>query len=111
MSGIKLISVGTNKWQFADPVHASKACRLLGTTSEELSQAIWDYPVSPTKSQAQTDKDKMFTGTEALEGFVIGLYSEVVTVVNGLINKQVILLSIFTIVFVAVDELLVANVY
>ncbi|KAK6641884.1 hypothetical protein RUM44_013604 [Polyplax serrata] len=81
------VRVGTNKWQFADPVHASRACRLMGTTTEELSQVLWDGPPSPTRTPSPAEKDKIVTGAEALEGFVVGLYSEVVNVVNNLLNR------------------------
>lgn len=81
------MTVGTNKWQFADPVHSSRACRLLGTTSEELSQTLWDSPGSPSRTPSPTDRDKPVTGYEALEGFVAGLYAELVNVVNSLVNR------------------------
>lgn len=59
----------------------------MGTTTEELSQVLWDGPPSPTRTPSPAEKDKIVTGAEALEGFVVGLYSEVVNVVNNLLNR------------------------
>lgn len=94
------ISVGTNsRWQFNHPVAAQRAAKCLGTTVEELSRAIFTQGVStPTsavrstyRNTSPTDSSKSigdeFTGLDALEGFVVGLYVEVFNLVGSYINR------------------------
>lgn len=75
------VLVETNKWQFANFVHASWACRLLGITTEELNQFLWP------DSELLLDKDNPKIGEEAIEGFAVSLYGELVEIINCLINR------------------------
>lgn len=92
---------GSNgKWQFSHPMAAQRAARCLGTTAEELSQTIFTQGVpAPTsvvrntyRTASPTDANKTvlieeFTGLDALEGFVVGLYVEVFNMVGSYINR------------------------
>lgn len=74
---------------------ASRAGRLLGATCEELAAALWDLPLSPARSgTASPIHQNAVQGADALEGFVLGLYAELVNVINAIINRSV--LSIVT---------------
>ncbi|XP_077996224.1 unconventional myosin-XVIIIa-like isoform X2 [Glandiceps talaboti] len=87
---------GSARAQFAKPSEAQKAATLLGTTVEELARSIF-HPSSLTGTPTRTspyrtgspgDKgDHAMNAMESLEGMVMGLYSEVVGAVIGLINR------------------------
>ncbi|KAK6192213.1 hypothetical protein SNE40_003722 [Patella caerulea] len=89
-----------NKAQFARPAAAQKAASLLGTTSEELSRSIFSPPGSSTLTRNTSmrvpnanDRNSIngevtSPALEALEGFVIGLYSDVFNAVISLINRS-----------------------
>lgn len=79
---------------------AQRAARCLGTTVEELSRTIFTQNTqTPTnvvrssyKSVSPTDGNKNiigeeFTGLDALEGFVVGLYVEVFNLIASYINR------------------------
>jgi len=71
-----------------EPASASRAGRLLGATCEELAAAIWDTPMSPSRTgSASPNPINSVQGAEALDGFVVGLYAEIVNVVNAIINR------------------------
>lgn len=95
-----LISVGnSNRYQFVNPQAAQKAANLLGTTPEELSRVIFgsasggmvtpNAPRQPFRTPSPTDRglERDVSGLEALEGLIIGLYSEVFNAVASMINK------------------------
>lgn len=90
----------TSKWQFAHPIAAQRAARCLGTTVEELARAIFAQNTqtssnivrSSYKSVSPTDANKNligeeFTGVDALEGFVVGLYTELFNLIASFINR------------------------
>ncbi|XP_070572199.1 unconventional myosin-XVIIIa-like isoform X2 [Ptychodera flava] len=86
---------GSAKAQFGNPSEAQKAATLLGTSQEELARAIF-HPSSltstPTRAPFRTGSpsekgDQSLNAMEALEGMVMGLYSEVVSAVVGLVNR------------------------
>jgi myosin-18 len=90
----------SGKWQFGHPVAAQRAARCLGTTVEELSRTIFtqhsqtstNVARSSYKNVSPTDGSKNiiseeFTGLDALEGFVVGLYVEVFNLVASYINR------------------------
>ncbi|XP_065201687.1 unconventional myosin-XVIIIa isoform X3 [Planococcus citri] len=96
--------VGTNsRWQFNNPAAAQRAAKCLGTTVEELSRAIFTQGVStptsvirntyrntsPTDSTKSLGSGDEFTGLDALEGFVVGLYVEVFNLVGSYINRNI----------------------
>nr|XP_022343136.1 unconventional myosin-XVIIIa-like isoform X2 [Crassostrea virginica] len=86
-----------NKPQFARPAAALKASQLMGITQEELARQIFASGGSSTLSRSTSmrgspaDKGQSDFNTnamEALEGFVIGLYSAVFNAVVSLINRS-----------------------
>ncbi|KAF7266682.1 hypothetical protein GWI33_020014 [Rhynchophorus ferrugineus] len=90
-----------NRYQFANPQCAQKAAALLGTTVEELSRVIFglasggmvtpSQPRAPFRTPSPTDKglEREAVGLEAVEGIVMGLYSEVFNCVANLINRAI----------------------
>ncbi|XP_048747756.2 unconventional myosin-XVIIIa-like isoform X4 [Ostrea edulis] len=92
-----------NKPQFARPAAAMKASQLIGITQEELARQIFSSGGSSTLSRSTSmrinrpiggspaDKgqgDFNTNAMEALEGFVIGLYSAVFNAIVSLINRS-----------------------
>ncbi|XP_052072228.1 unconventional myosin-XVIIIa-like isoform X4 [Mytilus californianus] len=85
-----------NKPQFAKPGSAQKAASLLGLSSEELLRQIFSSSGSSTltrgastrSSPAHKQEEGLTNAIEALEGFVIGLYSDVFNAVVSLINRS-----------------------
>ncbi len=85
---------GANKApQFARPQAAQRAAQCLGTTLEDLSRAVFQ-PGQTSSSGALNRKLRPSSaesappdGTEALEGFAVGLYQEVFNALVFLINR------------------------
>lgn len=107
----------SQRWQFASPQAASRAAFLLGVPVEELARVLFGSGSSGSASTPQSGSPSSgpgtggraayrtpspspsersvsagldrgeFTGVEALEGFVVGLYSEVFGAVGALINR------------------------
>ena len=85
-----------NKAQFAKPGAAQKAAALLGLPVEELLRQVFSSSGSGTltrvasvrSSPASKQEDGHTNAIEALEGFVIGLYSDVFNAVVSLINRS-----------------------
>ncbi|KAL3271771.1 hypothetical protein HHI36_022241 [Cryptolaemus montrouzieri] len=89
-----------NKYQFANPQAAQRACTLLGTTVEELSRILFgsgsggmvtpNAPRAPFRTPSPIDKglDREAVGMEAIEGIIIGLYSELFSCVVHLLNRS-----------------------
>lgn len=93
---VKTGNASQTRWQFARVECAERAATLLGTSVEELSRVIFSSTFSngtantgrpALRTPSPTDQSKDVTGIEALEGFLIGLYSEVFHCVAALINK------------------------
>ncbi|XP_076627599.1 unconventional myosin-XVIIIa isoform X2 [Colletes latitarsis] len=96
------VKVGTSsqsRWQFAKVECAEKAATLLGTTVEELIRIVFSpngggagtpntsRPALRTPSPTEQSKD--ITGFDALEGLLIGLYSEIFHCIAALINRSI----------------------
>ncbi|XP_025090259.1 unconventional myosin-XVIIIa-like isoform X3 [Pomacea canaliculata] len=90
-----------NKFQFTRPAPAQRAASLLGTTTEELARCIFTAGGTSTLSRSTSfrvnsalDKtgyhaaDTNTSVTEALEAFLVGLYSDVLNAVVSLINRS-----------------------
>ena len=89
----------SNRYQFSNPQSAQRAANLLGTTVEELSRVIFgsssggmvtpNTPRQPFRTPSPTERglEKEVSGSEALEGIVMGFYSEIFNVVASLVNK------------------------
>ncbi|ESO91677.1 hypothetical protein LOTGIDRAFT_163407 [Lottia gigantea] len=91
-----------NKAQFTRPAAAQKAASLLGTTAEDLARSIFNPPSNSTLSRSTSMRlsngvdrgSPMVNGEvvspaiETLEGFVIGLYSDVFNAVVSIINRS-----------------------
>ncbi|XP_076453173.1 unconventional myosin-XVIIIa-like [Babylonia areolata] len=102
--GVAGATKGThNKFQFSRPAAAQKAASLLGTTPEELARSIFTQGAASSTSLTRSaslrvpggmDKagyqtvDAYTSVTEALEAFVIGLYSDAFNAVVSLINRS-----------------------
>ncbi|XP_014213237.1 unconventional myosin-XVIIIa isoform X2 [Copidosoma floridanum] len=99
------VKVGTgsqSRWQFARVEGAEKAASLLGTSVEELSRLLFSSngpgsvgapsaaPRTPAlRTPSPTEQSKDVTGLDALEGLLVGLYSEVFHCVAALVNKSI----------------------
>ncbi|CAG9770131.1 unnamed protein product [Ceutorhynchus assimilis] len=91
----------SNRYQFSSPQSAQRAASLLGTTSEELSRVVFglasggmvtpNQPRAPFRTPSPTDKglEREAVGIEAVEGIVMGLYSEVFNCIANLINRSI----------------------
>lgn len=85
-----------NKPQFAKPGSAQKAAALLGLPVEELLRQVFTSSGSGTltrsasvrSSPASKQEEGHTNAIEALEGFVIGLYSDAFNAVVSLINRS-----------------------
>jgi len=90
-------SGNNNKGQFARPAGAQKAASLLGISVEELARNIFSSSGTATlgrtasvrNSPADKNAEAATTAMEALEGFVIGLYSDVFNAIVSMINRSV----------------------
>ncbi|GAB1602168.1 unconventional myosin-XVIIIa-like isoform X2 [Argonauta hians] len=94
------IKGNNNKTQFAKPAAAQRAASLLGIKVEELARTI--FSPSATSSGTLTRSASMrisnaadrhagdagSSSTDALEGFLTGLYTELFSVLVGLINRS-----------------------
>ncbi|KAL5016328.1 hypothetical protein ScPMuIL_005917 [Solemya velum] len=91
------IKGNNNKSQFARPAASQKAATLLGISVEELARQI--FTSSGTGSLSRTTSMRVSSprdatleantsGIENLEGFIIGLYSDVFNAVVSLINRS-----------------------
>ena len=74
---------------FAKPNFAQKAAHCLGITTEDLSRAIFQGSVSSgtLNRRHKNEATAIPDGLEAMEGFVVGLYSEAFSVLLSLINR------------------------
>ncbi|EFN88578.1 Myosin-XVIIIa [Harpegnathos saltator] len=96
---VKAGTSSQSRWQFARVECAEKAANLLGTTVEELSRVVFSSngggagtPSTPRpalRTPSPTEQGKDVTGLDALEGLLVGLYSEVFHCVAALINKSI----------------------
>ncbi|ELT98778.1 hypothetical protein CAPTEDRAFT_191825 [Capitella teleta] len=95
--GVAGVTKGPNqKNQFARPGAAQRAAHCLGCSAEELSRNVFQATQTlQTKSSFRGTPDKSpsrsvdtLSGIECLEGFVIGLYSEVFSALLSLINRS-----------------------
>ncbi|XP_070161232.1 unconventional myosin-XVIIIa isoform X1 [Polyergus mexicanus] len=96
---VKAGTSSQSRWQFAKVECAEKAANLLGTTVEELSRIVFSSngggagtPSTPRpalRTPSPTEQGKDVTGLDALEGLLIGLYSEVFHCIAALINKSI----------------------
>lgn len=105
---VKSGTTSQSRWQFARVECAERAATLLGSSVEELSRAVFapfnsntNGTAGPNSSSTQnaprpalrtpspTDQSgkDVFMGIDALEGFLIGMYSEIFHCVAALINK------------------------
>ncbi|KAL6267616.1 hypothetical protein P5V15_000691 [Pogonomyrmex californicus] len=98
-SAMKAGTSSQSRWQFARVECAEKAANLLGTTVEELSRVVFSTngggagtPSTPRpalRTPSPTEQGKDVMGLDALEGLLVGLYSEVFHCVAALINKSI----------------------
>ncbi|KAI4495079.1 hypothetical protein M0804_001280 [Polistes exclamans] len=98
-SAVKAGTTSQSRWQFARVECAEKAANLLGTSVEELSRIIFscngggagtpNTPRPALRTPSPTEQSRDVTGLDALEGLLIGLYSEVFHCVAALINKSI----------------------
>ncbi|KAK2587454.1 hypothetical protein KPH14_003162 [Odynerus spinipes] len=96
---VKAGTSSQSRWQFARVECAERAANLLGTTVEELSRIVFssngggagtpNTPRPALRTPSPTEQSKDVTGLDALEGLLIGLYSEVFHCVAALINKSI----------------------
>lgn len=99
---VKAGTSSQSRWQFARVECAEKAANLLGTTVEELSRIVFSCngggagtPSTPRpalRTPSPTEQSKDIMGLDALEGLLIGLYSEIFHCVAALINRYVLFL-------------------
>ncbi|XP_063988212.1 unconventional myosin-XVIIIa isoform X1 [Diachasmimorpha longicaudata] len=93
-------SSSQGRWQFARVDCAERAANLLGTTVEELSRIVFSTSGGsnggtpnggrPTlRTPSPTDSGKDTPGLDALEGLLVGLYSEIFHCIAALINKSI----------------------
>ncbi|XP_046735172.1 unconventional myosin-XVIIIa isoform X1 [Diprion similis] len=94
---VKAGTSSQSRWQFARVECAERAATLLGTSVEELSRVVFSSNSSggtPNNSRTtmrtpSPEHTKDITGLEALEGLLVGLYSEVFHCVAALINRSI----------------------
>lgn len=93
---VKAGTSSQSRWQFARVECAERAATLLGTSVEELSRIVFSCnggggtpnTARPNLRTPSPEQTKDVTGLEALEGLLIGLYSEVFHCVAALINRS-----------------------
>ncbi|KAI4494455.1 hypothetical protein M0802_008947 [Mischocyttarus mexicanus] len=98
-SAVRTGITSQSRWQFARVECAEKAANLLGTSVEELSRIIFssngggagtpNTPRPALRTPSPTEQSRDVTGLDALEGLLIGLYSEVFHCIAALINKSI----------------------
>ncbi|XP_025836793.1 unconventional myosin-XVIIIa isoform X2 [Agrilus planipennis] len=100
-AGATKAGISNSRYQFLNPQSAQRAAYLLGTTVEELSRLIFGLPSgslgtpstprAPFRTPSPIEKgiDRDVVGLEALEGMVVGLYSELFNAVISLINRSI----------------------
>ncbi|KAJ2940221.1 hypothetical protein O0L34_g11788 [Tuta absoluta] len=81
------------KYQFASGGCATRAAKLLGVGAEDLARAIFSsVPTSPQGNNnlrtPSPSNEKEVTGSEALDAFVSGLYSETFNIIAALVNRS-----------------------
>ncbi|XP_012280974.1 unconventional myosin-XVIIIa isoform X2 [Orussus abietinus] len=95
---VKAGTSSQSRWQFARVECAERAATLLGTSVEELSRVVFSCnggggtPSTPRpalRTPSPTEQSKDVTGLDALEGLLVGLYSEVFHCVAALINRSI----------------------
>lgn len=98
---VKAGTSSQSRWQFARVECAEKAANLLGTTVEELSRVVFSSnglsgavgtpstPRATLRTPSPTEQGRDVTGLDALEGLLVGLYSEVFHCVAALINRYI----------------------
>ncbi|XP_058462941.1 unconventional myosin-XVIIIa isoform X2 [Malaya genurostris] len=91
-----IVGTGSSaRMQFANPTAARRAASLLGISMDDLttaafSNALKSNPASPVKSASFSDQSDLASAAlDSLEGFVIGLYSEVMAAAVALVNKAI----------------------
>lgn len=97
-----------NKGQFHRPAGATKAATLLGISVEELARQIFSSSGTATltrnqsmrNSPADKQSEASTTAIEALEGFVVGLYSDVFNAIVSMINRYTILIVEVDLVYI-----------
>ncbi|XP_058804262.1 unconventional myosin-XVIIIa isoform X1 [Phymastichus coffea] len=96
---VKASTSSQSRWQFARVECAEKSATLLGTTVEELSRLLFssngtgvglqNSQRAGLRTPSPTDQSKDITGLDALEGLLVGLYSEVFHCVAALVNRSI----------------------
>ncbi|XP_012266439.2 unconventional myosin-XVIIIa isoform X2 [Athalia rosae] len=94
---VKAGTSSQSRWQFGRVECAERAATLLGTSVEELSRMVFSCnggggtpnTSRPTLRTPSPEQSKDVTGLEALEGLLVGLYSEVFHCVAALINRSI----------------------
>ncbi|KOB79250.1 Unconventional myosin-XVIIIa [Operophtera brumata] len=66
------------KYQFASTGCGQRAAKMLGVSPEELARAVTPSP----------SNERELSGTEALDAFVTGLYSETFNIIAALVNRE-----------------------
>jgi len=83
-------SKGSNtKSGFARPQAAHKAAHCLGLQMEDLTRAVFQGSTTMNRRNSRGDAGNLTDGMEALESFVVGLYSELFQLVVALINRSI----------------------
>ncbi|XP_037872531.1 unconventional myosin-XVIIIa isoform X1 [Bombyx mori] len=90
---VKANSGSAVKFQFASTGCGQRAAKMLGVTPEELMRSVFaTVPTSPqSNSNLRTpspSNEKEISATEALDGFVNGLYNETFNIVAALVNRS-----------------------
>ncbi|XP_043283473.1 unconventional myosin-XVIIIa isoform X3 [Venturia canescens] len=96
---VKAGTSSQSRWQFARVECAERAANLLGTSVEELSRMVFSgntggggTPSGPRpalRTPSPTESGKDMSGLDALEGLLVGLYSEIFHCIAALINKSI----------------------
>ena len=77
---------------FNKPGSAGRAAACLGVSVDELSRAVLQGQVSSgalNRNKTRKDESAVADAQESLQGFVVGLYSEVFHVLVSLINRSI----------------------
>ncbi|KAF6019499.1 hypothetical protein EB796_022191 [Bugula neritina] len=81
-----------NKTYFADPASAQNAANLLGVNAEDLAKSIFSYSPSTLSSQSNLRpsavEETLSGGADALDEFIVGIYTQLLTLVVYLINRN-----------------------
>ncbi|XP_045454107.1 unconventional myosin-XVIIIa-like [Melitaea cinxia] len=93
-AGVVRATAGSGaRYQFASTGSAARAARLLGVGADELARAALApaHPPASPQPAARTpspSNEKEAPGSDALDAFVAGLYSETFNIVSGLVNRS-----------------------